>query len=376
MLLIQEMESRHEMFFITGTDGDAEEHAEGKHTRVLLSMPRHPMFWHHYRNAKMVRGLRTALARIRPDVVHFHSILNRTFSAASTAVSKDYPTVWSLHDVWSQCVWSKPRPPECRGMITGCTWCPQMPGLSLVNRWIKEHYWAQADLHVILCTEWMRQFLAASALGRKPIHVIPNGVDLGRFDRADHSRVRSLLHIPADARVVLFAGNMQLPQKGHVELLRVARRIVERQGDTWFVLVGHHFETNTGHPHVIIIGPTAPDEMADYHAAADVFAFPSHVEYAPLVIVEAMASGVPQVACRVGGIPEQVVDGKTGFLIDKGDQADLERKLLLLLDDAALRKSMGLASRRRASELFTIQRQASATEAVYAQVIAEREGGR
>ncbi len=375
MSLVEGMEARHEMYFITSGDRDAEL-KEGGHARVLLAGAKRARFWRHYANPALVRKLRSTLARIRPDVVHFHSIHNRTFSASSLMTSRDYPTVWSLHDFWSVCVWSKPRPPECDGMLRGCRWCRHMPGLSVINRVIKERYWKRADLHLILCNEWMRGYLAASAMGRKPIHVVPNGVDPSRFDRADRARVRASLGIPAGAPVVLFAGNMLLPQKGHRELLHVARRMADRAGDPWFVFVGHHRhgEESTGHPRIVVTGPAKPDEMPDWFAAADVFAFPSHVEFSPLVILEAMASGLPQVTCNVGGTPEQVEEGRTGFLINKGDEAALESRIAMLLDDEALRRSMGRAARERVKQLFTLDRQVRRTEEIYAEVVARRRG--
>ena len=377
MLLIREMEARHEMYFITADGKDAEVR-EGGHTRVVLAGPRRPKFWHHYTNPTLVRKLKARLADIRPDVVHFHSIHNRTFSARALSVSLDYPAVWSLHDLWSVCVWSKPRPATCEGMLRGCRACRRMPGLSMLNRLIKERAWRRADVHLILCTEWMRHFLASSALAEKPIHVIPNGVDLARFEHLDRSRVRAALGIPPGAPVVLFAGNMMLPQKGHRELLSVARRMVAAHPDVRFVLVGSHFreEEETGHPRILVTGPAHPDEMPDWYAAADVFAFPSHVEYAPLVILEAMAAGVPQVATSVGGTPEQVEEGRTGFLVGAGDESALEARIATLLDDEALRRSMGAASRERVERLFTLRQQTAATEAVYEAVIRERQSPR
>lgn len=376
MLLVQGMEARHEMFFITGGGKDDAYQEEG-HRRIVIEFPQTTPFCFHYYNPSLVRKLKAHLRRIKPDVVHFHSITNRTFSAASLLVSNDYPTVWSLHDVWSLCVWSKPHPPLCERMTTGCKWCPRMPGLSLVNRWIKEFFWQRADFQVILCAAWMKKFFVHSAIGQKPAWVIPNGVELGRFENLDRQRVRRQHGIPSEAHVVLFVGNMLLPQKGHRELLEVARRIVSDQQDVWFLFVGHHHETEKGgHPRVIVTGPVDPVEIPNQYAAADIFAFPSHVEYAPLVILEAMAAGLPQVSCRVGGIPEQVVEAETGFLVETGDEASLEREIRKLLDDDELRRRMGRASRRRLEENFTLHRQVEQTEAVYRGGISQRRSSR
>ncbi len=74
------------------------------------------------------------------------------------------------------------------------------------------------------------------------------------------------------------------------------------------------------------------------------------------VIAEAMARGRPVIGTRVGAIPELVVDGTTGFLIDRGDSAAAARAILKLAGDPALAASMGVAARGRAEELFDLKK--------------------
>jgi glycosyltransferase involved in cell wall biosynthesis len=96
-----------------------------------------------------------------------------------------------------------------------------------------------------------------------------------------------------------------------------------------------------------------PDLLERYYAA-DVFAFPPiWNEGFGIPPVEAMAAGVPVVATRSGAITETVVDGETGFLVDKNDSHGLANSLLALLEDDALSEKMGRAGRKRAMERFT-----------------------
>ncbi len=91
-----------------------------------------------------------------------------------------------------------------------------------------------------------------------------------------------------------------------------------------------------------------------------------------MVLLEAAASGVPVIGSRVGGIPEGVVDGETGFLVPERDPAALAARLGTLLEDAALRARMGAAARARVEQHFDIRRQTAALEAWYDELLSDR----
>ena len=87
------------------------------------------------------------------------------------------------------------------------------------------------------------------------------------------------------------------------------------------------------------------DELAQAYASADVFAFPSDTETLGFVAMEAMASGVPVVGARAGGIPDVIDEGSNGLMFSPGDLGDLTDKLGTLLFDAELRQVFGERSR-------------------------------
>ena len=103
-------------------------------------------------------------------------------------------------------------------------------------------------------------------------------------------------------------------------------------------------------------GRIATERLADLYAAADVFVMPTRVgddgsvEGFGIVFLEAGSQGVPVVGPRLGGSEDAIVDGETGFLVDADDPADIARRLLELLRDPALRRTMGAAGKRRAFE--------------------------
>lgn len=96
------------------------------------------------------------------------------------------------------------------------------------------------------------------------------------------------------------------------------------------------------------------DDVPELLSRAAVFVLSSRSEGMPLSVLEAMAAGLPVVASRVGGIPEQVADGVTGLLVPVGDAERLAEALRRLLDDPELRRSLGSAGRTRAEERFDL----------------------
>jgi glycosyltransferase involved in cell wall biosynthesis len=100
-------------------------------------------------------------------------------------------------------------------------------------------------------------------------------------------------------------------------------------------------------------------------ARAGLFVLPSLIEGISLTLLEAMASGLPVLATRVGGNPEVVEEGQTGYLVPAGDPAALGEGLLRLWNDPADRLRLGEAGRRRVKEHFTIRWMVAAYESLY-----------
>jgi len=94
---------------------------------------------------------------------------------------------------------------------------------------------------------------------------------------------------------------------------------------------------------------------------SDIFVSASESESFGLVFAEAMSFGLPIVACRVGGIPEVIEDGKTGLLVEANDPDSLARALLTLLEDRQLRVQMGEAGLERVKNVFQLQTTIDAT---------------
>lgn len=206
-----------------------------------------------------------------------------------------------------------------------------------------------------------------------------NGLPDEAFAVAPDARrtIREWLAIPADAPVIAVVGRLMLrPDKGHRELLRALALVQRRLPDVVLVIAGdgparsacEHLTDELGlRQNVRFVGQI--ERVADVLAASDVAAMPSMCEEAfGYAALEAEAVGRPVVAFRVGGLPEAVVDGRTGILVERGDVEALGHALEELLVDGARRSSMGVAARAFASE-FTIERHVQRLGEIYRELL-------
>ena len=217
------------------------------------------------------------------------------------------------------------------------------------------------------------------------IVVIRNGVDLARFAEAPAGeRIRRELGIAAEARLVILVSRLAR-LKGIEHFLQAAAALKPRYPDVRFLIVG---ETSPPDPayldqlHVLSGSLGVADVVtftglrADVPAvlrAADVAVMPSLNEALSNVLLESMAAGAPVVATRVGGTPEALVDGDTGLLVPPGDAGALAGAVSRLLDDRELAHRLGGAARRLIAARFSVQRMVSATEDLYATLLARKQ---
>jgi glycosyltransferase involved in cell wall biosynthesis len=182
--------------------------------------------------------------------------------------------------------------------------------------------------------------LAASEYGADPrrVSAIANGCDANVFHLGDRGGAREALGIAADATLIVYAGRL-VAEKGLRELIAASRCIAAERPNVELALIGGGPLANeltqmaaaAAPLRAHLPGAIAPNAVACWMTACDVFALPSYSEGYPNVLVEALACGRPIVATRVGGIPE-IVDDSTGVLIAPRDEAGLKDALVTVLD--------------------------------------------
>ena len=196
--------------------------------------------------------------------------------------------------------------------------------------------------------------------------LVYNGVDLSRVN-ADSGRAADFkrrFNI-SDNKKIIVQVSWVIPEKGIADLLEVARLVSAKRADTQFVIVGdgpyREQFMKQANEMGISDNVTWTGLMKDpfgegvYDAADVVCQLSRWEEVFGWMIAEAMAFGKPVVATRVGGIPELIDEGKTGFLVNRGEINAAADRVLQLLDNAELRKTLGCAGRQKTEEKFNLQ---------------------
>jgi glycosyltransferase involved in cell wall biosynthesis len=207
------------------------------------------------------------------------------------------------------------------------------------------------------------------------------GIEPGECSSGDRTKARRAWQIPEGEIVVGHLANKS-EEKGTVDLLRAASR-------AWHA--GRHF-------HLILAGPEMPNflrfwrafeskqyvhclgvltesQKRDFFAGLDVFALPSRSDSFGLVLLEAWANGLPNVAYRAGGVAEVIRDGEDGLLVRCGDVDQLAAALGKLVENAELRVRLGEAGHRRTLREFRWQDKLEQVREVYQEEISIGERG-
>ncbi|MGE0142089.1 MAG: glycosyltransferase [Planctomycetota bacterium] len=234
--------------------------------------------------------------------------------------------------------------------------------------------------HVIANCRAVERRLLSAGMPRDRVSLIHEGIDPAPLEGIavcrEEARVR--LGIPRSATVVSCAATLR-PRKGQRVLIEAIGALRSQHPQVMLVLAGDGPDANElrdlsrarGLGEVVrLAGEIHP--IADLYAATDVFAMSSWHEGLSNACLEAAAAGLPLVVTDVGGLPEIVDHGRTGFVVPPGDHRALADRLGTLLADEALRRSAGAAGRARVTSQFTVQRMAEASEQLFLRLLASR----
>ena len=322
-------------------------------------------------SSEAVKRIRQLIEQTQPDIVHCHNVYHQlTPSIIGAAKSLEVPVVLTVHDYKPVCpTYNRLRDNKpCSSCLDGDVShilrhrCAEnslgksalLYAEALVQR-LKGSY---EHVDAFIAPSRYMQESIARRIPKNRIKLLYNGID-----------TNDVKGTGADEGYVLYLGRL-VREKGVETLLKAHQNstlgwelVVAGTGPLLDVLKAQYNPS-------IFVGYLAGDVLKEMINRASVVVIPSEwYENCPMSVLEAMAYGKPIVASRIGGIPELVADGKTGLLFESGQSTELTALLDKLMSSEVLRKTMGLAGRKRVNNLFSLDKHHSGLMQIYQSVL-------
>ena len=295
------------------------------------------------------------------DIIHLHNLHGNFFSLFALLLLKpNLKIVWTLHDmqaITGHCAHAF----SCDRWQNGCGNCPDLLTYPSIKKdttkflWrLKSNIYKKLDLEIIVPSIWLKEKVEKSILKQFPIKVIYNGVDTKIFKPLDKFSVREELDLPQDKKIIMFSADMGLknPYKGGEYVKDIIKDDLFK--DVLFInLGGEEFVKSQNcwtYPYI-----HNQEDLVRFYNAADVLLYPSLADNCPLVVLEAMACGLPIVTFNIGGIPELVLNAENGYVVSVKNFLELKSSLLNILLNEDLRKEFSLACIKRVNAYFTLE---------------------
>lgn len=308
-------------------------------------------------------GMRQQIKRLRLDIIHVHSpaIMGRV--GMHYARLFRLPLVFTYHTLYEQYTHYLPVAQDFARDMT----------VKFSSKFCND-----CD-HVVVPAQDIAEMLSGYGI-RTPVSVIPTGVPLHKFVHLDGDWLRKNYSIPAENKILLFVGRLT-KEKNLEFLIKTFKIVLDERSHTTLVItaqgpeeshlkkVADHLGLKLG-VDIVFTGAVPYETLVQVYYAADLFVFSSLTETQGLVLIEAMAAGLPVVAVRASGVHEMVDDGKDGILTEL-DQDELAAAILKVLEDEklyqyfsnnALLKAQALSSKNMAMKL----------EEIYAELLSKK----
>ncbi len=294
-----------------------------------VEMMNYPLFEHQPYDLALATKMATVMRAEKLDILHVHYAIPHSISAIlareSIKQKRFVPVITTLHGTDITLVGADRSylPITKYGL-------QQSDGVTAVSRFLK-----QATIETFDFDE---------------IEVIPNFICSNYYQRNFDNPLRKEL-INDGESLLVHVSNFR-PVKRPQDCVEIAAKVREKGGKVRLVMVGDGPERSACEYRAEQLGIKEftnfvgkRENIADYLAVADIFLLPSESESFGLAALEAQACEVPVIASRIGGIPEVITDGETGFLSDIGDTEKMSDDVLKLLNDKEMRRTFGEKSR-------------------------------
>ncbi|MGF1590473.1 MAG: glycosyltransferase family 4 protein [Pleurocapsa sp.] len=343
---------------------------------------------------------------LNPDLIHLHWICGGYFPV-ETMAKFNRPLVWTLHDMWpftGGCHYSQ----QCDRYQQSCGQCPLLKspkGLAAVfgtessdpkralasrhdrtwdfSRWLwqrKAKAWQNLNLTIVTPSKWLASCAKASSLFQNlTIKVIPNGLDIHKYQPIDQQLAKKLLNLPLNKQIILFGamGGTSDPRKGF-QLLQTALQHLK-------------LSISPERVELLVYGSSQPAESVDLgfkthylgylhddislaiaYAAAQVMVVPSTQEAFGQTASEALACGTPVVAFNTTGLKDIIDSQQNGYLATAFDPQDLARGIAWILESPQRWQQLSESARAKVIQEFTIPIQSDRYRQLFQEILVEQ----
>ncbi|GAB6268097.1 MAG: glycosyltransferase family 4 protein [Smithella sp.] len=326
-------------------------------------------------SSEAVRKLEKLLKQERPDVAHLHNIYHQLTPAIIPVLKKaGVKVVLTLHDYKLLC--------PSYSMVSSGEICNRCKGRNFyqasLNKcqegsWFKSfllsaeaywHKWVRSYDFVDLFlapSEFMAEIMTKYRIEPAKMVVLHNGIDSSKYVSSD-----------VDKEFILYFGRVS-EEKGVETLIRAYKRSGTKM-PLKIVGTGPDKERlQRQYPDVEFLGYKSGGELNNFISSASFCVVPSQwYENCSMTVLEAMAFGKPVIGSRIGGIPEQIDDGKSGLLFQMGNVDELENKMKILINDTSLRSSMGKAARAILEDKYSLSMHCDQLMRIYDDLLSTR----
>ena len=305
---------------------------------------------------RSVRRIASIIREERPHILHTHTAKAGAIARAAALLAADARPPVVLHTFHGHVL---------KGYFK--------PGRTAVFREVERSLARASNVLVAVSPEVRDDLVELGVAPREKFAVVRLGIPLAeRLDDATTERdYRRLYGISPDAFVVGWVGRMT-GVKATGAVLEIVRATRDRGVDAVLCMVGDGPDRDRLEQLARDLGVAREcffagyqSEIAGYYRLFDAFVLPSVNEGTPVSAIEALASGTPVVANRVGGVPDVVRDGEDGFLVEAGDVEGAARRLADLAADPALRERLGESGRARVLERYSVARLVDDVDRLY-----------
>ncbi|MFB2936477.1 glycosyltransferase family 4 protein [Aerosakkonemataceae cyanobacterium BLCC-F154] len=315
------------------------------------------------------------------DILNFHNLHGNYFNyLAIPSLTESKPAVYTLHDMWSftgHCAYSY----DCDRWKIGCGKCPYpntYPSVNMDNthiEWkLKNWVYSRANLTIVTPSKWLTEQAKQSMLKQFEIHHIPYGIDTEAYQPLDRELCRKLLGIPNNKKVLMFGSvSVKDPRKGGDLIIQTLQKFpASLKAEIVLLTIGNDSESIAQEIGIesLHLGYVSSDRLKSIaYSAADLFIFPTRADNLPLVLQESMACGTPIVSVKIGGVPDLVRPGITGYLAEVENVQDFGNGIREIMEDRNLREYMSEQCRAIAIQEYSLLIQAQRYIELYNKIL-------